>query len=225
MRKSVVVCLTAAALALGVWACSKVAVSGRNQFNIIPDGEMMSMSYQQYDQVVKESKLSSDSAQVRRVRQVGTRIQHAVEEYYAGLGKSGELKDYKWEYNLIESKDVNAWCMPGGKVAFYTGILPVCQNDTGIAVVMGHEVAHAVAKHGAERMSHGLMAQMGGMALSAALSPEPQRTQALWMGAFGLGAQYGVLLPFSRTQESEADHLGQRLRRRPSHAAFPRCAR
>jgi predicted Zn-dependent protease len=142
------------------------------------------------------------------LRTVGGRVQRAVEEYFAGLGRSGELKDYKWEFNLIESAEVNAWCMPGGKVAFYTGILPVCRNDTGIAVVMGHEVAHAVAKHGAERMSHGLLAQMGGMALSAALANEPQRTQALWMGAFGLGAQYGVLLPFSRTQESEADHLG-----------------
>jgi predicted Zn-dependent protease len=199
--------LTVAVVGLG-YGCTKVAVSGRKQLNLIPDSEMMTMSYQQYDEVVKQSKLSGDSAQVRRLRAVGVRIQRAVEEYYAGLGQSGALKDYKWEFNLIESEEVNAWCMPGGKVAFYTGILPVCQNDTGIAVVMGHEVAHAVAEHGAERMSHALLAQMGGMALSAALSSEPERTQALWMGAFGLGAQFGVLLPFSRTQESEADHLG-----------------
>jgi predicted Zn-dependent protease len=158
--------------------------------------------------VLGQSKLSGDSTQVQRLRRVGTRIQHAVESYFSSTGNSAHLKDYRWEFNLIESKDVNAWCMPGGKVAFYTGILPVCQDDAGIAVVMGHEVAHAVADHGAERMSQSLLAEMGGMALSAAVADQPQQTQALWMGAFGLGAQYGVLLPFSRTQESEADHLG-----------------
>lgn len=207
MSKSVLV-LTAFAVTLSLPGCTKVAVSGRNQLNFIPDGEIMSMSYQQYDQVVKESKLSSDSAQVKRVRTVGKRIQRAVEDYFAAAGNSAHLKDYRWEFNLIESEEVNAWCMPGGKVAFYTGILPVCKDDAGIAVVMGHEVAHAVAEHGAERMSHSLLAEMGGMALSAALSSKPEQTQALWMTAFGVGAQYGALLPFSRTQESEADQLG-----------------
>lgn len=208
MAKNLTLCLSAVALALGIWACSKAPVSGRNQLIIIPASELRSMSYEQYDQVLAESKLSSDSAQVRRVRRVGTRIQHAVETYFAEQGKSDVLKGYEWEFNLIDSKEMNAWCMPGGKVAFYTGILPVCENDSGIAVVMGHEIAHAVADHGAERMSHGLLAQMGGMALEAALASEPQTTKALFMGAFGLGAQFGVLLPFSRTQESEADHLG-----------------
>jgi predicted Zn-dependent protease len=197
-----------ASLLIGLGACTKVALTGRNQLNIIPDSEMMSMSYRQYALVLKESKLSADSAQVERVRRVGARIQRAVEGYFAGLGQSGKLKDYRWEFNLIESDEPNAWCMPGGKVAFYTGILPICRDDAGIAVVMGHEVAHAVAEHGAERMSHALLAQMGGMALSAAVAEQPEQTQALWMGAFGLGAQFGVLLPFSRTQESEADHLG-----------------
>jgi len=209
MSKPILFLLAAcAALTAGLSGCSKVAMSGRSQLNFIPDGEIMSMSYQQYEQVVKESKLSSDSVQVRRVRNVGKRIQRAVEDYFAAAGNSAHLKDYKWEFNLIESEDVNAWCMPGGKVAFYTGILPVCKDDAGIAVVMGHEVAHAVAEHGAERMSQSLLAEMGGMALSAALANEPQQTQALWMTAFGVGAQYGALLPFSRTQESEADHLG-----------------
>jgi len=197
-----------AAVVLSLCGCTKVAMTGRSQLNLIPASEMMSMSYQQYAEVVKGSKLSGDSAQVRRIRAVGTRIQRAVEGYFAEIGKSDQLRDYKWEFNLIESDEQNAWCMPGGKVAFYTGILPVCRDDTGIAVVMGHEVAHAVAEHGAERMSQALLTQLGGVALSTAISSEPERTQALWMGAFGLGAQYGVLLPFSRTQESEADHLG-----------------
>ena len=207
-RRFLLSLVAGAVLILSLCGCTKVAMTGRSQLNLIPASEMMSMSYQQYAEVVKGSKLSGDSAQVRRIRAVGTRIQRAVEGYFAEIGQSDQLRDYKWEFNLIESDEMNAWCMPGGKVAFYTGILPVCRDDTGIAVVMGHEVAHAVAEHGAERMSQALLTQLGGVALSTAISSEPERTQALWMGAFGLGAQYGVLLPFSRTQESESDHLG-----------------
>ena len=117
-------------------------------------------------------------------------------------------KDYDWEFNLVESKDVNAWCMPGGKVVFYTGILPYTRNEDGVAVVMGHEIAHAVAAHGNERMSHMLAVQFGGLALSVALAQRPGETQGLWMAAFGLGAQVGLLLPFSRLHEYEADRLG-----------------
>jgi len=196
------------ALTLGLISCSSVALSGRKQLNLIPDSEMLSMSSQQYQQFLHENKLSSNTQQAALVKHVGGRIQSAVERYFQEQGKSGELKGYAWEFNLVESKEVNAWCMPGGKVVFYTGILPVCENETGIAVVMGHEVAHAVAKHGSERMSQSLLTEMGGAALSAALSSKPQQTQQLWMSAFGLGAQYGVLLPYGRNQESEADHLG-----------------
>jgi predicted Zn-dependent protease len=198
-----------ALVGLTLWAaCSTVAISGRRQLNIIPAGEMLSMSQQQYSQFLEENKLSDDAEQTAMVKGCGRRIQGAVEAYFRQRGQSQQLSGYEWEFNLIESEQVNAWCMPGGKVVFYTGILPVCENETGVAVVMGHEVAHAVAEHGSERMSHALMAQMGGLALSAALENKPQKTQQLWMTAFGLGAQFGVLLPFSRTQESEADHLG-----------------
>jgi len=189
-------------------ACSSVPLTGRRQLNIIPEGELLSMSYQQYSAFLKESKLSTDKSQTEQVKLVGSRIQAAVEQYFRQQGQSKELENYKWEFNLVESKDVNAWCMPGGKVVFYTGIIPICQNETGIAVVMGHEVAHAIAKHGAERMSQGLLVQLGGTALSAAIQSKPRETQQLWMTAFGVGAQVGVLLPFSRSQESEADHLG-----------------
>jgi predicted Zn-dependent protease len=119
-----------------------------------------------------------------------------------------ELNGYSWEFNLVESKEANAWCMPGGKVVFYTGILPICKDENGVAVVMGHEVAHAIANHGGERLSQSLLAQMGGQALASALKTQPMQTQRLWMTAFGVGAQLGALLPFSRTQEREADHLG-----------------
>ena len=198
----------AAILLLGGLSCATVPITGRSQLHLIPDSEMMSMSYSEYGQVLKNSKLSTDAKQTDKIRRVGVRIQGAVERYFAEQGMSDRLSGYRWEFNLVEGKDVNAWCMPGGKVVFYTGILPVCQDENGIAVVMGHEVAHAVAGHGGERMSQQLVAQMGGTALSVALKDKPEQTRNLWLGAFGAGAQVGVLLPFSRTQESEADHLG-----------------
>jgi predicted Zn-dependent protease len=139
---------------------------------------------------------------------VGKNIQLAVEEYFKMNNMPEKLEGYEWEFNLVESKEVNAWCMPGGKVVFYTGILPVTQNEGGLAVVMGHEIAHAIAGHGNERMSQVLVAQLGGMALSEALDNKPEETRQLWMMAFGAGAQLGVLLPFSRLHESEADQMG-----------------
>jgi predicted Zn-dependent protease len=132
----------------------------------------------------------------------------AVEQYFTDKNMSYALKDYKWEFNLIESEGKNAWAMPGGKVVVYEGILPITRDEAGLAVVMGHEIAHAIAKHGNERMSQGLIAQMGGMALSKALEEKPGKTRQLWMTVFGVGAQFGVMLPFSRLQETEADHLG-----------------
>lgn len=189
-------------------ACSRVPVTGRKQLNIIPDGEIMAMSYSEYSNFIKTNKLSSDRANTNMVKSVGRKIQTAVEQYMAQNGWSSNLKGYEWEFNLIESNDVNAWCMPGGKVVVYTGILPITRTETGLAVVMGHEIAHAIAEHGGERMTQQLIAQMGGVALNAALSSEPQKTRSLWMAAYGLGAQYGVLMPYGRTQESEADQMG-----------------
>src|SRR5262245_52194246 len=201
--------LTALAMVLATFAgCSRVAVSGRNQLILIPDGELLSMSTTQYQQFLQENKVSHDQKSIAMVQKVGKDIRGAVERYFQQQGKSDALKGYAWEFNVVESKEVNAWCMPGGKVVFYTGIIPVCKDETGIAVVMGHEVAHAVAKHGAERMSQEMLAQLGGTALSVALANKPAETQSLWMSAFGVGAQYGALLPFSRAQESEADYLG-----------------
>lgn len=188
--------------------CSTVPITGRRQLSLIPASEIMTTSFQEYDQFLKENKLSTDQQATAMVKRIGNRVQGAVERYLSANNMSDQLQGYKWEFNLVESKDVNAWCMPGGKVVVYTGILPVTKTEEGLAVVMGHEIAHAVAEHGNERMSQGLLANLGGMALQEALSNKPQQTQQLWMTAFGLGAQFGVLLPFSRTQESEADHLG-----------------
>ena len=189
-------------------ACNTVAISGRQQLNIIPDATMNATSFQQYDEFIKTHPLSKDKKNTALVKKVGNNIRNAVERYFKEKHLEKELAGYQWEFNLVESPEVNAWCMPGGKVVVYTGILPITKDENGLAVVMGHEIAHAVAKHGAERMSQELIAQMGGMALSEALSEKPEETRQLWMTAFGVGAQYGVLLPFSRAQESEADHLG-----------------
>jgi predicted Zn-dependent protease len=169
---------------------------------------MLSMSYQQYDEFLKTNKLSTNTAETDRVKRVGKNIERAVNQYFSERNMMQQLKDYKWEYNLAESKDINAWCMPGGKVVVYTGILPITQDETGLAVVMGHEIAHAIAQHGNERMSQQLAMQLGGVALATAVATKPDQTKQLWLAAFGLGAQVGVLLPYSRLQENEADELG-----------------
>lgn len=188
--------------------CSTVPITGRRQLDLIPDDEMMAMSYQQYGEFLKSNKVSVDAEKTAIVKRVGARIQSAVERYFRNQGMSGQLRDYRWEFNLIESEEVNAWAMPGGKVVVYSGLLPVAKTEAGLAVVMGHEIAHAVAKHGDERMSQALIAQLGGVALSEALRNKPEETQQLWLTVYGVGAQVGVMLPYSRTQESEADHLG-----------------
>ncbi|MFW6237098.1 MAG: M48 family metallopeptidase [Desulfosudaceae bacterium] len=131
-----------------------------------------------------------------------------MERYFAANGLAQQLDNYRWEFHLVQDNAANAWCMPGGKVVVYTGILPLTRDETGLAVVMGHEIAHAVARHGSERMSQALVAQLGGMALSRALAEKPEATQSLWMAAYGVGTQFGLLLPYSRLHEKEADHLG-----------------
>ena len=189
-------------------ACSTVPITGRRQLNLLPAQSMLSMSLSQYDQFLEENQLSRNPAQTRMVKRVGLRIQKAVEQHFAQNNMSQRLANYAWEFNLVESKDINAWCMPGGKVVVYTGILPLTRDETGLAVVMGHEIAHAVARHGNERMSKGMMVQLGGIALSTALETKPEATKQLWMGVYGLGAQYGLILPYSRLHENEADHMG-----------------
>ncbi len=189
-------------------SCSTVPITGRKQLDLIPDNEMLSMSFQQYDQFLKSNKESTNQKEIAIVKKVGERISNAVESYFAGRNLSSQLNGYKWEFHLIDGKEANAWCMPGGKVVVYNGILPITKTEAGLAVVLGHEIAHAVAKHGNERMSQALITQLGGVALSEALKNKPVLTQNLFMAAFGIGTQVGILLPYSRLQESEADHLG-----------------
>jgi predicted Zn-dependent protease len=189
-------------------SCSQVAITGRKQLNLVPDSLMNSMSYQSYAEFLTENKVSSDTQQVELVRRVGLRIQKAVEIYCAENNRADQLDGYKWEFNLIQDDAVNAWAMPGGKVVVYTGLMSIAQNETGLAVVVAHEIAHVIARHGSERMTQGLLVQFGGMGLSAALQNYPTETQELFMKSYSTGAQYGVLLPYSRAHESESDHMG-----------------
>lgn len=188
--------------------CSTVPLTGRKQLNFIPSSEILSLSFDSYAQVLKDNKLSTNVQQTSMVKNVGARIENAVETYMAQNNLQKNLQGFKWEFNLLESPTVNAFCMPGGKVAFYSGIMPICQDEAGVAVVMGHEVAHAIANHGGERMSQGLVQQMGGVALSIALKDKPQQTQQLALAAYGAGSTVFGVLPYSRLQESEADRLG-----------------
>jgi predicted Zn-dependent protease len=193
-------------------ACSKNAITGRNQFKLVPESELQAMAVQQYQQFLSTNKVVAPSADrdAEMVRRVGQRVSKAVEQYFQQQGMGDQLQGYKWEYNLVQDKAANAWCMPGGKIVVYSGLLPVTQNEAALAVVVGHEVSHAIFQHGNERMSQGLAQQLGGVALSVAVSSQPAATQNLFQQAYGIGSQVGVLLPFSRKQELEADRYGLR---------------
>lgn len=191
-------------------SCPKNAVTGRSQFKLLPESELQSMASTEYKQFLSTNRVvsSSNNRDAEMVNRVGRRITKAVTEYYASKGISNQLDGYNWEYNLIDDKTVNAWCMPGGKIVVYTGLLPVTQNEAALAIVMGHEVSHAIFQHGNERMSTQLGAQVVGAGLSVALANKPSETQNIFNAAYGVGATVGLLLPFSRKHELEADHYG-----------------
>ncbi|MDP8228461.1 MAG: M48 family metallopeptidase [Candidatus Electryoneaceae bacterium] len=191
-----------------ITSCSTVPITGRRQINMIPGSQLNAMSFQEYSTFMSSHQLSNNVEQNRMVQRVGRKIQHAVEQYLAQNNMSNHLQGYRWEFKLVKSPEANAWCMPGGKVAIYTGILPITQTEAGLAVVMGHEIAHAIANHGNERMSQGLITMIGGIALTEALKTKKQETRNLFMAAYGIGTQVGILLPFSRLHESEADRVG-----------------
>ncbi len=194
-------------LTLLVWACATVPLTNRSQLSLVSNAEIIPLSFQNYKQVLSEGKLSANAEQTAMVKRVGVRIQKAVEEYMANNGLSSQLDGFEWEFNLIEENTVNAWCMPGGKVAFYTGILPICKNETGVAVVMGHEVAHAIANHGRERMSQ-QMALNGLLSIgSAASGASANQLDDILLQAVGAASPLGML-KFGRDQESESDHIG-----------------
>jgi predicted Zn-dependent protease len=218
-------CVLLLAGALLLAACATVPVTGRRQLSLVSSAEMSAMGADSYQQFLQESKLSTDARQTRMVGEVGARVSAATEAFMRENGLEGELQHYRWEFNLVDADSVvNAFCLPGGKIGVYSGILPVARDETGLAVVVGHEVAHAIANHGGERMSQLLLVQMGGMALSKAVEEQPEKTQQLLMLAFGIGANVGILLPYSRQHESEADRIGLILMARAGYdprAAVP----
>jgi len=191
--------------------CKKVPYTNRSQLTLLPESIIVEMGLTNYNEFIKSNKLSADEKNVQMIKKVGQKISAAAEEFMRKNNMAADIKNYKWEFNLVESEQVNAWCMPGGKIVFYTGILPYTLNESGVAVVMGHEIAHAIARHGNERMSQQLMVAMGGMALAIALKEKPEETRNLFLAAYGAGATIGVILPYSRKHEYEADKIGMVL--------------
>lgn len=191
-------------------ACTTNAITGRSQLSLVSDAEVQSQALTEYRSFLSQNKIVSvgQSKDAEMVRRVGSRIASAITQYYTSKGLGKELEGYQWEYNLVNSDQVNAWCMPGGKIVVYTGLLPITQNEAALAVVLGHEITHAVAKHGKERMSEGLLTQAGGALFSVALSSKPELTRSIFLQAYDAGSTIGVSLPHSRNQEYEADKLG-----------------
>lgn len=189
-----------------VVACSTNPFTGKSTLALVPNSQLFPSSFAQYNQFLNENKVVKGTTEAQMITRVGERIKTATERWMNANGHQGYLSDYKWEFNLVDDETVNAWCMPGGKIVFYTGILPVAENETAIAAIMGHEVAHALANHGQQRMSAGLLQQLGAVAGNVAIQDEKSRD--LFNQAYGVGSTVGVMLPFSRAHETEADKIG-----------------
>lgn len=188
--------------------CATNPFTGKKTLALVSDETIFPMSFQQYNQFLNEHKVVQGTADAQRIETVGMNIRKAAEQYLRSVGQDQYLKDYAWEYKLVDDKTVNAWCMPGGKIVFYTGILPICKDDDGIATVMGHEVAHALLNHGQQRISAGLIQQGVGTGVAIATSGKSNETQQMAMTAYGAGSQLFGILPFSRKHETEADEVG-----------------
>lgn len=191
--------------------CKTNPFTGEKNLNFVSNQQLFPMAFQQYDQFLAENNVVTGTSEANMVKNVGQKIVVAAERFLNANGHQGYLNDFQWEFNLVKDEAVNAWAMPGGKIVFYTGILPVALNETGVAAVMAHEVAHALADHGAQRMSAAQLQQLGAVAGSVAVSGRSQQTQQIFAQAYGLGSQLGVMLPFSRSHETEADRIGLTL--------------
>jgi predicted Zn-dependent protease len=193
------------------FSCATNPFTGKQSLNFVSNSELFPSSFQQYGTFLKENKVIVGTTDARRVETVGMKIRAAAERWLKANGQDQYLNGYQWEYKLIENKEVNAWCMPGGKIVVYSGILPVTQDDAGLATVMGHEVSHALANHGAQRMSAAQLQQIGAVGVAVATGSKSAEQQQMWQQYYGLGSEVGVMLPFSRNHESEADKIGLTL--------------
>jgi len=195
------------AVLLLVVSCATNPFTGKKTIALVSNNQLFPTSFTQYNTVLSENKVITGTTDAKMIDRVGQRISVAAERWLTANGHESYLNDYKWEYSLIDSDQVNAWCMPGGKIAFYTGILPIAENETGIAAIMGHEVAHALANHGQQRMSTGLLQQIGAAGVAVGTSGKSTQSQQMWMQAYGVGSQLGQL-SYSRKHENEADKIG-----------------
>jgi predicted Zn-dependent protease len=194
-----------------IYSCATNPMTGTKELNFVSNSQLFPSSFQQYGAFLKENKVISGTADAKLVEMIGLKIKSAAEKYAIYLGQTGYLNGYQWEYKLIESKEVNAWCMPGGKIVVYSGILPITKDEAGLATVLGHEVSHALANHGAQRMSASQLQELGAVGVAVATGQQSTEKQQMWQQYYGLGSEVGVMLPFSRNHESEADKIGLTL--------------
>ena len=194
-----------------IYSCAKNPFTGKSTLALVPNSEILPSAFQQYSQFLTENKVITGTSEAKNVEVVGKKIKDAAEKWLNANGYDGYLKDYQWEYKLVINKEVNAWCMPGGKIVVYSGILPITKDEAGLATVLGHEVSHALANHGQQRMSAGLLQQLGAAGVGVAVGKKTEQTQQIAMTAYGAVTQYGGMLPFSRSHESEADKIGLTL--------------
>jgi predicted Zn-dependent protease len=189
-------------------SCYKVPVTGRHQFRMLPESMLLSMSLTAYNDFLRQNPpMPASHSDAARVKTVGNKMAQTVDHYLATNGFKKVRKNFKWNFELVNNPSVNAWCMPGGKIVFYSGIMPLVQNDAGIAVIMGHEMAHAVARHGNERMSQQIALYMGGISMAVAMNDKPEETRNLFLAVYGVGGVVGSLA-YSRKHEYEADKIG-----------------
>lgn len=199
-------------LAFGlISSCATNPFTGKQSLNFVSNESLFPSAFQQYDAFLNENKVVTGTQDAKNVEMVGIKIKNAAQLWLNSLGKSQYLNGYQWEYKLVQDKAVNAWCMPGGKIVVYTGILPITKDNAGLATVMGHEVAHALASHSAQRMSASQLQQLGAVGVSVATGSQSESNQQLWQQAYGIGTEYGGMLPFSRSHETEADVIGLTL--------------
>ena len=198
------------ALVFVLFSCKTNVFTGKKTLNFVPDSTLFPMAFSQYDEFLGSNKVVTGTADAEMITRVGQKIKTAAQRWLNAIGEEQYLEGYEWDYKLVNDDTVNAWCMPGGKIVFYTGILPICQGETGVAIVMGHEVAHALANHGAQRMSASQVQALGatGVALGTQVAGVDSGTQNLINQAYGVGSQVGGMLPFSRSHETEADKIG-----------------
>ncbi len=190
-----------------IFSCATNPFTGKKTLAFVGNDQLFPSAFAQYNQVLTDNKIITGTVDANMITRVGQRIAVAAERYLNANGFQGYLDDYKWEYTLIESEQVNAWCMPGGKIAFYTGILPIAANESGVAAIMGHEVAHALANHGQQRMSAAYIQQGLAVAGNIALSKDEQAL-GIFNQSYGIVSNVAGMLPFSRGHETEADKIG-----------------